>query len=55
MAHYHKCIIKSLNGQQPTPEAITVLTYLDELLKFDGESREVVGQSLGAFVFDYYM
>ncbi len=31
-----------------------MLVYLDELIKFDGESREMVGQELGNFVFDCY-
>ena len=55
MAHYHKCIINAVKGQTPPAEAVQVLTYLDELMKFDGQTRDVVGQSLGGFVFDSYM
>ena len=40
--------------KQIPPEGAQVLVYLDELMKFDGEQREVVGQSLGGFVFDCY-
>jgi len=46
LTHYVKTIVHQAFGnqnQKPLPfEAGTVLTYLDELVKFDGESREVV-------------
>jgi hypothetical protein len=35
-------------------EGTMVLMYLDELMKFGGETREVVDQALGGFIFDCY-
>lgn len=37
-----------------SPEGSLVLVFLEELMKFDGEAREVVSQSLGSFIFDSY-
>jgi len=31
-----------------------LLAYLDELMKFDGETREIINQALGGFNFDSY-
>ena len=53
MTHYHKCLVNAARGN--SAEATYVLLYLDEMLKFDGEVRDVVGQQLGGFVFDCYM
>lgn len=55
LAHYYKSLVHVMRGKQIPPEGALVLTYLDELIKFDGESREVVGQALGSFIFDSYM
>jgi len=30
------------------------MTFLEELVKFDGTSREIVTQNMGSFIFDYY-
>lgn len=35
-------------------DAGITMTFLDEFIKFDGVSREIVTQNLGAFIFDYY-
>jgi len=42
LAHYVKSIVHVSFGRPLPVEAGGVLTYLDELVKFDGESREVV-------------
>lgn len=54
LAHYVKSIVHVSFGKPLPPDAGNVMTYLDELVKFDGESREVVTQALGGFVFDCY-
>ena len=54
LAHYIKSIVHVSFGKPLPMETGTVLTYLDELVKFDGENREVVTQALGGFVFDCY-
>ena len=38
-----------LNG-----EAVMSMTFLEEMIKFEGSSRELVTQNLGSFIFDYY-
>ncbi len=35
-------------------EAVISMTFLDELIKFEGSSRELVTQNLGSFIFDYH-
>lgn len=35
-------------------DAGMTMTYLEELIKFEGTSREIVTQNLGSFIFDYY-
>ena len=35
-------------------DAGMTMTYLEELIKFEGTSREIVSQNLGSFIFDYY-
>lgn len=42
LAHYVKSIVHVSLGKTLHPDAAIVMTYLDELVKFDGESREVV-------------
>ena len=43
-----------MQTRQLNLEAIVTMTFLEELIKFEGTSRELVTQNLGAFVFDYY-
>lgn len=54
LTHYYKTIVHVTQGKQVPAEGQMVLMYLDELLKFDNQSREVVGQALGGFIFDCY-
>ena len=35
-------------------EAVMNMTFLEELIKFEGSSRELVTQNLGSYIFDYY-
>jgi hypothetical protein len=35
-------------------EAVISMTFLEELIKFEGSSRELVTQNLGSFIFDYH-
>lgn len=30
------------------------LAFLEELIKFEGQSREVISQNIGTFIFDAY-
>ncbi len=59
LVHYIKVSIQSggtqtiLNKSLP-PEALMALTFLEELIKYDGSAREVISNNLGTFVFDYY-
>ena len=43
-----------MQTKQLNLEAIVTMTFLEELIKFEGTSRELVTQNLGAFIFDYY-
>lgn len=54
LAHYFKLQVQTYKGLQMPPDATNVLLWLDEIIKFDNEMREVVGQELGGFVFDCY-
>lgn len=54
LVHYYKSIVHVSFGKPLPPEGSLVLAYLEELIKFDGESREVITQALGGFVFDCY-
>lgn len=59
LIHYIKTSIYA-NGQQSMQkrvldlDASVTMTFLEELIKFDGSSREVITQNLGTFIFDYY-
>lgn len=54
LTHYYKSLVHVTQGRQMPQEGSLVLIFLEELMKFDGEAREVVGQSLGCFIFDSY-
>jgi hypothetical protein len=43
-----------MQTKQLNLEAIVTMTYLEELIKFEGTSREIITQNLGSFIFDYY-
>lgn len=36
------------------PDATQTMTFLEELIKFEGTSREIVSQNLGSYIFDYF-
>ena len=54
LAHYYKLMVNLHKAGQLPPETTNVLLWLDEIIKFDNEMREVVGQELGGFIFDCY-
>ena len=35
-------------------DGFMTLAYLEELIKFEGASREVISQNIGTFIFDAY-
>jgi hypothetical protein len=43
-----------LQSRNLNAEAVISMTFLEELIKFEGSSRELVTQNLGSFVFDYH-
>jgi len=59
LTHFFKNIIHA-NGLAKTPsqqlphEGYMTLAFLEELIKFEGGSREVISQNIGTFVFDCY-
>jgi len=59
LSHFFKNIIYMQSEIKPTPKQLPIegymtLAYLEELIKFEGESREVISQHIGIFVFDCY-
>ena len=59
LSHYYKNVIFATT-QEKVPvrglpeESTNILTYLDELMKFETSPREIISQNLGTFVFDSY-
>lgn len=59
MTHYFKNVVQ-LHQTQPQgmksmpPEATPLLAYLEELMRFEGSSRDVVCHLLGTYIFDYF-
>jgi len=37
------------------PEVSPLLTYLEELMRFEGSSRDVITQIVGTYIFDYFI
>ena len=60
LIHYVKVSLSASKEQQLQKrsldsEAISTMTYLEELIKFEGgTAREIVTQNLGSFIFDFY-
>ena len=52
-AFHNQAITQPIQKNIP-PEAFMVLTFLEELIRFDKTSREVVSQNVGTYIFDYY-
>ena len=36
------------------PDGYMTLAFLEELIKFEGASRDIISQQLGTFIFDCY-
>jgi len=44
------------NGlKQLPPEVSPVLAFMEELMRFEGSSRDVVCQIVGPYIFDYFV
>lgn len=59
LIHYVKVSLASakevqLQKRVLDADATTTMTFLEELIKFDGTSREIVTQNLGSFIFDFF-
>jgi len=59
LVHYFKNLVPTVDAKGKIPEklpheAYMTLAYLDELIKFEGQTREVISQLMGTFVFDCY-
>jgi len=58
MSHFLKNVIYNSSvgatAKELPSEAFIALQFLEELVKFDGSSREIVRQTLGTYIFDYY-
>lgn len=59
LIHYVKISIneggqKTLLSKSLPQDAYMTLSFLEELIKFDKTSREIVTQNLGTFIFDLY-
>lgn len=59
LIHYVKCGLSANKDMQLQkrvldPDATQTMTFLEELIKFEGTSREIVSQNLGSYIFDYF-
>lgn len=54
LGHFYKQHVAMAKGGPLPPEAGLTLAWLEELMRFDGSSREVVNQAVGGFTFDCY-
>lgn len=36
------------------PEVSPLLCYLEELMRFEGSTRDVISQILGTYIFEYF-
>ena len=60
LSHYLKNVISSSQYQpnglkQLPPEMSPMLCFLEELMRFEGKSRDVITQILGPYTFDYFI
>jgi hypothetical protein len=59
LSHFFKNVIYGTIQARPAatqlpPDGFLTLAFLEELIKFEGESREVISQNIGTFIFDAY-
>ena len=59
LIHYVKVSInaggmQTLANKSLPQDAYMTLSFLEELIKFDKGTREIVSQNLGTYIFDYY-
>ena len=59
LANYHRNLIHagqfSPNGVKMLPgEAAPLLVFMEEIMRFEGSSRDVITQMVGPYIFDYF-
>lgn len=60
LTHFFKNVVfaqeKSARQVQTnlTEDGFMTLAFLEELIKFEGSSREIISQNIGTFIFDAY-
>ena len=59
LTHFFKnTVFGSTSARPPAtnlpPDGFLTLAYLEELIKFEGASREIISQNIGTFIFDAY-
>jgi len=59
LIHFFKNVVFGTTDSRPAatqlpPDGFLTLTFLEELIKFEGASREVISQNIGTFIFDAY-
>ena len=59
LSHFYKNVIFMTTQGNTLPrdlpaDSSNILTFLDELAKFEQQPREIIAQNLGTFVFDSY-
>ncbi len=59
LTHFFKNIVFATEKAKPAAqhlpeEGFMCLAYLEELIKFEGASRDIISQNIGTFIFDNY-
>lgn len=59
LTHFFKNTVFGTTNARPAatnlpPDGFMTLAYLEELIKFEGASREIISQNIGTFIFDAY-
>ena len=59
LTHFFKNIVFGTTQARPAatqlpPDGFLTLAFLEEMIKFEGASREVISQNIGTFIFDAY-
>ena len=59
LTHFFKNTVFGTTNARPAatnlpPDGFMTLAFLEELIKFEGASREIISQNIGTFIFDAY-
>lgn len=59
LTHFFKNIVFATEKARPQAnhlpdEGFMTLAFLEELIKFEGASRDIISQNIGTFIFDAY-